>query len=148
LCISRNIIDIEDSIPTFFTNDNNISKAGSDRPSPTIAVMQSLRPLTRSLTTTTTTRQSPRCLFRLCLQTCLFHNTTAVRSGHSRWSKIKHDKGANDAAKNRQRSVFAQEIATASRCTFVPPRSTLSPHSNMPSQYSARIQIPIPVLHS
>ena len=38
-----------------------------------------------------------------------------MQSGHNRWSKIKHDKGKNDAAKNRQRSAFAQEIATTSR---------------------------------
>lgn len=42
-------------------------------------------------------------------------NTTIRPSGHNRWSKIKHDKGKNDALKNRQRSVFAQEIATASK---------------------------------
>ncbi|KAK5122864.1 hypothetical protein LTR85_003779 [Meristemomyces frigidus] len=40
---------------------------------------------------------------------------TTLRSGHNRWSKIKHDKGKADAVKNRQRSIFAQEIATASK---------------------------------
>lgn len=44
-----------------------------------------------------------------------FSNTATTCSGHNRWSKIRHDKGKNDAAKNRQRSVFAQEIATASK---------------------------------
>ena len=44
-----------------------------------------------------------------------FATTISLNSGHNRWSKIKHDKGKNDAAKNRQRSVFAQAIATASR---------------------------------
>lgn len=43
------------------------------------------------------------------------HAITIRLSGHNRWSKIRHDKGRNDAAKNRQRSVFAQEITTASR---------------------------------
>lgn len=51
---------------------------------------------------------------KLCQLRCL-HTTPAARSGHNRWSKIKHDKGKNDAIKNRQRSVFAQEIATASK---------------------------------
>ncbi|KAK4550854.1 hypothetical protein LTR36_000434 [Oleoguttula mirabilis] len=41
--------------------------------------------------------------------------TATLRSGHNRWSKIKHDKGKADAVKNRQRSIFAQEIATASK---------------------------------
>lgn len=44
-----------------------------------------------------------------------FAASTPLQSGHSRWSKIKHDKGKNDALKNRQRSIFAQEIATASK---------------------------------
>lgn len=42
--------------------------------------------------------------------------TTPFRlSGHNRWSKIKHDKGKADAVKNKQRSIFASEIATASK---------------------------------
>lgn len=44
-----------------------------------------------------------------------FSATTSQLSGHNRWSKIKHDKGKADAYKNRQRSIFAQEIATASK---------------------------------
>ena len=41
--------------------------------------------------------------------------TASAQSGHSRWSKIKHDKGKNDAAKHHQRSMFSKEIATASK---------------------------------
>lgn len=44
-----------------------------------------------------------------------FHASCTNASGHSRWSKIKHDKGKNDAFKNRQRSIFAAEISTASK---------------------------------
>ncbi|KAM0713392.1 hypothetical protein Q7P37_010354 [Cladosporium fusiforme] len=44
-----------------------------------------------------------------------FTTTPIPPSGHNRWSKIKHDKGKADAHKNRQRSIFAQEIATASK---------------------------------
>lgn len=44
-----------------------------------------------------------------------FVTTVRSQSGHNRWSKIKHDKAKVDAGKNRQRSIFAQEIATASR---------------------------------
>jgi YebC/PmpR family DNA-binding regulatory protein len=44
-----------------------------------------------------------------------FSAATTHLSGHNRWSKIKHDKGKADAYKNRQRSIFAQEIATASK---------------------------------
>ncbi|KAH7377967.1 transcriptional regulator TACO1-like protein [Cadophora sp. MPI-SDFR-AT-0126] len=46
---------------------------------------------------------------------CLFSTTSNLQSGHSRWSKIKHDKGAVDAKKNVQRSQFSREIALASK---------------------------------
>lgn len=42
-------------------------------------------------------------------------STAIVFSGHNRWSKIKHDKLKADASKNRQRSLFAQEISNASK---------------------------------
>ncbi|GAM83741.1 hypothetical protein ANO11243_017310 [Dothideomycetidae sp. 11243] len=51
---------------------------------------------------------------RLC-QARFFQESRAILSGHNRWSKIRHDKAKNDSAKNKQRSVFSQEIATASR---------------------------------
>nr|OQO16718.1 hypothetical protein B0A51_16748 [Rachicladosporium sp. CCFEE 5018] len=44
-----------------------------------------------------------------------FATTPILCSGHNRWSKIKHDKGKVDAAKHRQRSVFAQELALSSK---------------------------------
>ncbi|KAK4505400.1 hypothetical protein PRZ48_003363 [Zasmidium cellare] len=44
-----------------------------------------------------------------------FTTSIPLQSGHNRWSKIKHDKAKADAGKNRQRSIFAQEIATASK---------------------------------
>ncbi|KAG9243027.1 transcriptional regulator TACO1-like protein [Calycina marina] len=44
-----------------------------------------------------------------------FSTTAGTQSGHSRWSKIKHDKGAVDAKKNVQRSVYAREIALCSK---------------------------------
>lgn len=50
----------------------------------------------------------------LC-QTRAISTSTSLQSGHSRWSKIKHDKAKVDAGKNRQRSIFAHELATASR---------------------------------
>jgi hypothetical protein len=55
-----------------------------------------------------------------CLQ---FSTTSAAQSGHNRWSKIKHDKGAVDAKKNVQRSEFSRSIAFASKskaisCTY------------------------------
>lgn len=48
-------------------------------------------------------------------QTRCFSASASLGSGHNRWSKIKHDKGKADALKNRQRSMFAQELATASK---------------------------------
>lgn len=48
---------------------------------------------------------------------CAGLSTSAVtRSGHNRWSKIKHDKGAADMKKNVQRSQFSKDIYLASKC--------------------------------
>lgn len=44
-----------------------------------------------------------------------FATTSTTQSGHSRWSTIKHDKGKNDAAKNKQRTIFSKDIANASK---------------------------------
>ncbi|QIX01384.1 hypothetical protein AMS68_006901 [Peltaster fructicola] len=55
------------------------------------------------------------CKHLLTTQHRRIHATTTCLSGHNRWSKIRHDKGKNDAARNKQRSIFAQELATASR---------------------------------
>ncbi|KAK4631137.1 putative transcriptional regulatory protein [Fulvia fulva] len=53
----------------------------------------------------------------LCSQcrTRSFATTPTSLSGHSRWSKIKHDKAKTDSSKNKARSIFSHEIATASR---------------------------------
>lgn len=68
---------------------------------------------------------SPRHVCRHCLSRRAFTTAPALHSGHNRWSKIKHDKGKNDAARNRQRSAFAQEIATASK--LFGPEPSLNP---------------------
>jgi len=44
-----------------------------------------------------------------------FSCAPALSSGHNRWSKIKHDKGKADSAKNKQRSALAKEISQASK---------------------------------
>ena len=44
-----------------------------------------------------------------------FATTSRLASGHNRWSKIVHDKLKVDAKKNKQRSVYAHEIALASK---------------------------------
>ena len=36
-------------------------------------------------------------------------------SGHSKWAKIKHDKGKNDMAKSRARTQLSSDIIMASR---------------------------------
>lgn len=41
--------------------------------------------------------------------------STRLQSGHSKWATIKHDKAKNDAAKNKQRSVFSHEIILATK---------------------------------
>ena len=67
------------------------------------------RGLSRILSSSSRIYTCPRCRSRA------FATSPYVQSGHNRWSKIKHDKGKADAAKNRQRSIFAHEIATASK---------------------------------
>ncbi|EON61561.1 hypothetical protein W97_00776 [Coniosporium apollinis CBS 100218] len=52
---------------------------------------------------------------QLCRKPRAFSTRTSLQSGHSKWATIKHDKGKNDAAKNKQRSVFSHEIANASK---------------------------------
>jgi hypothetical protein len=51
----------------------------------------------------------------MCSRCFQFSTTSAAQSGHNRWSKIKHDKGAVDAKKNVQRSEFSKSIAFASK---------------------------------
>ena len=67
------------------------------------------RGVSRILSSSSRIYTCPRCRSRA------FATSPYVQSGHNRWSKIKHDKGKADAAKNRQRSIFAHEIATASK---------------------------------
>ncbi|TKA70889.1 hypothetical protein B0A55_08102 [Friedmanniomyces simplex] len=69
--------------------------------------LSTISPLTRMLIPKT----------HICRQCHLrtLHSTATRPSGHNRWSKIKHDKAKTDATKNRQRSVFAQELALASK---------------------------------
>ncbi|MCJ1249910.1 hypothetical protein MMC30_007136 [Trapelia coarctata] len=43
------------------------------------------------------------------------HTSTSLFSGHSRWSKIKHDKGKVDASKTKQRSSLAKELTSLSK---------------------------------
>ncbi|KAI0097077.1 YebC-like protein [Daldinia grandis] len=48
----------------------------------------------------------------ICAQCCRsFASSAVLGSGHNRWSKIRHEKGAADAKKNTQRSAFAKNLA-------------------------------------
>ncbi|KAL9130112.1 MAG: hypothetical protein Q9217_001628 [Psora testacea] len=44
-----------------------------------------------------------------------FSYATALRSGHNRWSKIKHDKAKVDASATKQRSIISEELRQASK---------------------------------
>ncbi|KAF4923226.1 putative transcriptional regulatory protein [Colletotrichum viniferum] len=50
---------------------------------------------------------------RQCLRP--FSTTPAVASGHNKWSKIKHKKGATDAQKNSMRSQHSKRITLCSK---------------------------------
>ncbi|KAF7502104.1 hypothetical protein GJ744_007209 [Endocarpon pusillum] len=52
--------------------------------------------------------------WRICSQRGL-SCTALLSSGHNRWSKIKHDKGKNDAAKSKARSLLARDVILASK---------------------------------
>ena len=47
-----------------------------------------------------------------------FSLSAADRSGHSRWSTIKHDKAKNDKAKSKERGILTQELINSSQCEF------------------------------
>ena len=53
-----------------------------------------------------------------------FVSSPILRSGHNKWSKIRHEKAANDAKKNATRTIFAKNITLYSKRT--PPSSTSS----------------------
>jgi hypothetical protein len=44
-----------------------------------------------------------------------FSASSAVFSGHNKWSTIKHDKARNDKAKSRERQMVSKEIASATQ---------------------------------
>ncbi|KAI0834437.1 YebC-like protein [Hypoxylon sp. FL0890] len=44
-----------------------------------------------------------------------FTPSSALRSGHNRWSKIRHEKGTADAKKTAQRTVFAKNLTLYSK---------------------------------
>ena len=56
----------------------------------------------------------------ICTRCLQFSTYSGLRSGHNRWSKIKHDKASVDAKKNRQRSIFSNELATVSKRESMP----------------------------
>jgi hypothetical protein len=53
---------------------------------------------------------------RWSLRARSFATCPVLASGHNRWSKIKHDKGKEDALKSKARSLLSQEIYNASKC--------------------------------
>ncbi|OQE34777.1 hypothetical protein PENCOP_c015G01004 [Penicillium coprophilum] len=44
-----------------------------------------------------------------------FSTSSAIFSGHNKWSTIKHDKARNDKAKSKERQIVAKEIANATQ---------------------------------
>ncbi|GAB1320389.1 hypothetical protein MFIFM68171_10599 [Madurella fahalii] len=44
-----------------------------------------------------------------------FSSSPVLQSGHNKWSKIRHDKAANDAKKNVARTIFTKNIAFCSK---------------------------------
>ncbi len=46
-----------------------------------------------------------------------FSASPDLQSGHNKWSKIRHKKGANDVKKNKVRTLFAKNITLYSKRT-------------------------------
>ncbi|OJD25077.1 hypothetical protein ACJ73_03555 [Blastomyces percursus] len=58
----------------------------------------------------------PRSLRPLVCEHCRALSSSAiVQAGHNRWSTIRHDKGKNDAAKSKERVLYARDIINASK---------------------------------
>ncbi|KAI0103087.1 YebC-like protein [Hypoxylon sp. NC0597] len=62
----------------------------------------------RSLTSTVSTIICAQCRRS-------FTSNSVLRSGHNRWSKIRHEKGAADAKKNALRSTFSKHLTLYSK---------------------------------
>ncbi|PGH17257.1 hypothetical protein AJ80_04899 [Polytolypa hystricis UAMH7299] len=52
-----------------------------------------------------------------------FGTFPSLQAGHNRWSKIKHDKGRDDAIKGRERASISKEIMLASKGSGPDPKS-------------------------
>ncbi|KDN64453.1 hypothetical protein CSUB01_00410 [Colletotrichum sublineola] len=106
-----------------------------------------MRPLAsgslRSIASRIAAASGPRVQPAFCHQ-CLrpLSTTAAAPSGHNKWSKIRHRKGAADAQKNSMRSQHSKTIALYSRRGF--PLSTalaslnVRDHRQSPTSYSGR----------
>ncbi|EEH33560.1 hypothetical protein PAAG_04610 [Paracoccidioides lutzii Pb01] len=58
----------------------------------------------------------PRAVRPWMCENCRYLSSSAIaQAGHSRWSTIKHDKGKNDAAKSKERVLYARDIINASK---------------------------------
>ena len=62
--------------------------------------------------------QQSRWVDSACHECRHFSTSSAILSGHNKWSTIKHDKARNDKAKSRERQVVGKEIANATQSTY------------------------------
>ncbi|KAJ5783868.1 uncharacterized protein N7518_009545 [Penicillium psychrosexuale] len=59
--------------------------------------------------------QQSRWVDSACHECRYFSTSSAILSGHNKWSTIKHDKARNDKAKSRERQIVGKEIANATQ---------------------------------
>lgn len=59
--------------------------------------------------------RQPRWVDSACHECRYFSTSSAILSGHNKWSTIKHDKARNDKAKSRERQIVGKEIASATQ---------------------------------
>lgn len=54
------------------------------------------------------------------VQRRLLSCSSTFRSGHNRWSKIRHDKGKNDKLKSQDRGTLSYRVFLESKCMILP----------------------------
>ncbi|KAK4152847.1 transcriptional regulator TACO1-like protein [Chaetomidium leptoderma] len=69
--------------------------------------------LARTLAPLTRPAAKPSSICAQCRRA--FVSSPTVQSGHNKWSKIRHDKAANDLKKNATRTIFAKNITLYSK---------------------------------
>ncbi|OCK79553.1 YebC-like protein [Lepidopterella palustris CBS 459.81] len=81
-----------------------------------------------------------------CRSSRFLSTSTPLRSGHSKWATIKHDKAKNDASKNKQRADFSHEISTA--CKMFGPDPNTNPRLALAISTAKKAGVPKTIIEN